>query len=183
VIDLLARDDHDGWAVALEGEQRWLLLPPYRLASRRPITAADSLRLVLDHGLTPCDASFADWGALTRDLTQARIRAFRDEAPAAKDAWKRVLRTTTASRAAGHLDTIASWITAGRNKEAQQALIALLQAPAVQTTPALVQRAAELMATADVPAAPPCAPRSYPTDEDGLRRLQQATSALLRPTG
>lgn len=146
MIRLIAFTPRDGWALVRHGEQWWHLEPPYRRADRKLLDPDVAERALMEQGFTLRDEPYPDWGTLTRALVQERVRALDpEERRATLDAWRAVLRRTTAERARDHLATIAVWIDGGDGASAERALAELLDAPAVQGSPGLVAEVGALL--------------------------------------
>jgi len=146
MIRLIAFSPRDGWALVRQGEQWWHLQPPYRRADRRLLDEHVAARALMEQGFTPRDEPFDDWGALTRALVQERVRALgTEDRKATLNAWRGVLRRTTAERAREHLATLAKWIEEGDGDSAERALVELLKAPAVKASPELVSEVGDLL--------------------------------------
>lgn len=146
MIRLIAFSPRDGWALTRQGEQWWHLQPPYRRADRRPLDEHVAARALMEQGFMPRDEPFDDWGTLTRTLVHERVRALgTEEREATLNAWRGVLRRTTAERAREHLKALAAWIEEGDGDTAGRALAQLLTAPAVTECPELVSEVGELI--------------------------------------
>lgn len=146
MIRLIAFSPRDGWALVRQGEQWWHLQPPYRRVDRWLLDEHVAARALMEQGFTPRDEPFDDWGALTRALVQERVRALgTEEREAVLNAWRGVLRHTTAERARSHLATLAKWIEEGDGDAAERALAEFLKAPAVRQSPELVAEVGELL--------------------------------------
>lgn len=146
MIRLIAFSPRDGWALVRQGDQWWHLQPPYRRADRRLLDEHVAARALMEQGFTPRDEPFDDWGTLTRALVQERVRELSSGGrKATLDAWRAVLRRTTAERAREHLQSLATWIEEGDGDAAERALVQLLVAPAVKESPELVSEVGDLL--------------------------------------
>lgn len=130
----------DGWALVQQQARYWLIRPPYRADDRSPLTPKQVERALLHEDFARCDQPFDGWGPLARHLEATLVQqASPEDRQAARTAAARLLRHATAAQAARHLDRIESRVTSSP-REAEEALIALLAAPSVQGSPALITR-------------------------------------------
>lgn len=147
MIELLATAP-DGWAIAQEEDQRWLVRPPYGQAERFPLRGQRGELMLADEDFVeePTPRAFRGWGELCRYLQDIRVQtASMEERLAARDAALRLLTFATAAQAKGHLDKIRARLDASRPTGVDQALHALLGATAVQDDRRLVAEIHELL--------------------------------------
>jgi hypothetical protein len=76
MMDLLAIALEDGWAFLREGEEIYLIRPPYSAANRRRVTASAIEAAVAKYGFRAANASFDHWQALIDYLRQEIVRSW-----------------------------------------------------------------------------------------------------------
>lgn len=142
----------DGWALVQQDGESWLFRPPYGRANRYRLGERQLSRVLANGDFETVEHSFEDWGELCRFLKQRRIEsASPEDLESAKDAAERLLKRATPSQAERHLDTIEAQLEDGKCHGPENALMVLLEAPAVDQDPDLRKRTVELLRRAQQP--------------------------------
>lgn len=132
MIELVAYSPSDGWSVVRDGDRYWLLKPPYRPEDRIPATIAEVRRAITLEDFEHAGDRFAGWGELSRHVAKRRVaEADPAEMQRARDAAQGILKRATVEQARRHLDRLEKGIAAGRHRGVEEALLCLLEAPAV----------------------------------------------------
>lgn len=182
MIQLIAESKSDGWALALEGEQHWLLRPPYRRENLYPVTPRQVARALSEEDFDRTDEQHGDWGALVRALEQRRVkRASREDLERASHAAGLLLSRATYEQALRHIERIEQAIKDGHHSGIKDALVAILKAESVRSDDALHQRTVALLALnlSNRPALRTTAPRALWQVSDAMS-VQRANDAIAR---
>lgn len=141
----------DGWAFVEDGRGLWLVRPPFRQSDRSLASAAELQRALFDEDFAaePEPGLFDGWGAVCQMLQQRIAQQATDQQKAdAAHAAERLLAHASAAQAAKHLSVLEQRIKRRELRGVDVALLALLAAPAVCTSPELVGRVQTLLSAA-----------------------------------
>lgn len=144
---LEAFDATDGWAIVTEGQQHYLLRPPYLLHERVIFSSDEVMRLLTDQRMAVRGDRFESLGGLVRQLEREREAWEADHLTADPlAAAAAVLEAAEPEDLDDLLDAVdQEWLKHGAWRTAEQALTALLTLPALRERPDLLPRLQALM--------------------------------------
>jgi hypothetical protein len=147
----LAAAAADGWAFVEDDRGLWLVRPPYRQLDRSRTSEAEMQRALFGEDFTvePEPGLFDGWGAVCQSLQERIAKQATDAQKAdASHAAEQLLSHATAAQVAKHLAVIEERIARRDLRGVEVALIALLAATSVSSSPELVGRVHSLLTAA-----------------------------------
>jgi hypothetical protein len=148
MIQLLAIAPEDGWAFLREGEEIYLIRPPYSAANRRRVAASAIETAVAKHGFKAADASFEHWQAVIDYLKQEIVRSWEASGRSldGREIGLELLQLAEPEKISQLLDRAEeAWLRQGKWNSMEKFLCDIVSLDVTRQNASLSKRAADLL--------------------------------------